>query len=194
MLFGNSLKKFDFALQYLSKKWKKPLVCVNWFLWKLRKLRFSAVFSASSLRKKISLPIPYGNVWFTVNFKKTSIHYINTWMVICRFQSFNVSHTATRLDSMAKPAFNALTKHAGVLRPRPALLFVPSRRQCRLTAIDLLTFAAADHQPARFLHVQAPSDLAPFLDKLNDSTLRVRFVFCDLLKFLCFAEQWTFLI
>lgn len=87
-------------------------------------------------------------------------------------QSFNVTHTATRLDTMAKPTYNALVKHAGVLRPKPALVFVPTRRQSRLTAIDLLTFAAADNNPNRFLHVKSVEDLEPFLNKLQDKTLR----------------------
>uniref|UniRef100_A0A673C395 U5 small nuclear ribonucleoprotein 200 kDa helicase n=1 Tax=Sphaeramia orbicularis TaxID=375764 RepID=A0A673C395_9TELE len=72
-------------------------------------------------------------------------------------QGFNVSHTQTRLLSMAKPVYHAIMKHSP---SKPAVVFVPSRRQTRLTAIDILTFCAAD------------KDLAPFLDKINDSTLK----------------------
>uniref|UniRef100_A0A672JNQ1 Activating signal cointegrator 1 complex subunit 3 n=1 Tax=Salarias fasciatus TaxID=181472 RepID=A0A672JNQ1_SALFA len=72
-------------------------------------------------------------------------------------QGFNVSHTQTRLLSMAKPVYHAIMKHSP---SKPAVVFVPSRRQTRLTAIDILTFCAAD------------KDLAPFLDKLNDPTLK----------------------
>uniref|UniRef100_A0A671XSJ2 U5 small nuclear ribonucleoprotein 200 kDa helicase n=1 Tax=Sparus aurata TaxID=8175 RepID=A0A671XSJ2_SPAAU len=73
-------------------------------------------------------------------------------------QGFNVSHTQTRLLSMAKPVYHAIMKHSP---SKPAVVFVPSRRQTRLTAIDILTFCAADVK-----------DLAPFLDKINDSTLK----------------------
>uniref|UniRef100_A0A674NY69 Activating signal cointegrator 1 complex subunit 3 n=1 Tax=Takifugu rubripes TaxID=31033 RepID=A0A674NY69_TAKRU len=73
-------------------------------------------------------------------------------------QGFNVSHTQTRLLSMAKPVYHAIMKHSP---SKPAVVFVPSRRQTRLTAIDILTFCAADVK-----------DLAPFLEKLNDSTLK----------------------
>lgn len=75
---------------------------------------------------------------------------------------------------MAKPTYTAIVKHAGVLRPKPALVFVPTRKQTRLTAIDLLTFASADNLPNRFLHVKT-EDLEPFLDKLQDKTLKVTF-------------------
>ncbi|XP_006806007.1 U5 small nuclear ribonucleoprotein 200 kDa helicase [Neolamprologus brichardi] len=83
-------------------------------------------------------------------------------------QGFNVSHTQTRLLSMAKPVYHAIMKHSP---SKPAVVFVPSRRQTRLTAIDILTFCAADVVPQRFLHC-AEKDLAPFLEKINDSTLK----------------------
>uniref|UniRef100_A0A915JEM5 Helicase ATP-binding domain-containing protein n=1 Tax=Romanomermis culicivorax TaxID=13658 RepID=A0A915JEM5_ROMCU len=86
-------------------------------------------------------------------------------------QSFNISHTASRLDAMAKPAYNAIVKHAGVLRPKPAVVFVPTRKQTLLTAIDLLSFASADNHPNRFLHVKSVEDLLPFSNKLQDKEL-----------------------
>lgn len=61
-------------------------------------------------------------------------------------QGFNVSHTQTRLLSMAKPVYHAIMKHSP---SKPAVVFVPSRRQTRLTAIDILTFCAADVVPQR---------------------------------------------
>jgi len=69
---------------------------------------------------------------------------------------------------MAKPTYNSILKHS----PRkPVIVFVPSRKQTRLTAIDLLTYAAADSQPDRFLHAE-PEDIATFLGKIADKTLR----------------------
>ena len=61
-------------------------------------------------------------------------------------QGFNVSHTQTRLLSMAKPVYHAIMKHSP---SKPAVVFVPSRRQTRLTAIDIRTFCAADVVPQR---------------------------------------------
>ena len=66
-------------------------------------------------------------------------------------QGFNMTHNASRIVSMAKPTYNSILKHS----PRkPVIVFVPSRKQTRLTAIDLLTYAAADNQPDRFLHAE----------------------------------------
>ncbi|TRZ02195.1 hypothetical protein DNTS_030428 [Danionella cerebrum] len=83
-------------------------------------------------------------------------------------QGFNVSHTQTRLLSMAKPVYHAIMKHSP---SKPVLVFVPSRRQTRLTAIDILTFCAADVIPQRFLH-STEKDLAPFMENLSDVTLK----------------------
>ena len=62
---------------------------------------------------------------------------------------FNLTHTASRLLGMARPTYNAITAHSP---KKPVIVFVPSRKQTRLTAIDLLTFAAADNTPECFLH------------------------------------------
>ncbi|XP_075249167.1 U5 small nuclear ribonucleoprotein 200 kDa helicase-like [Convolutriloba macropyga] len=83
-------------------------------------------------------------------------------------QGFNISHNASRLLAMSKPAYNAIIKHS----PRkPVLVFVPSRKQTKITAIDLLTYCAAELSPKRFLHC-AESDLKQYLDMVEDETLR----------------------
>uniref|UniRef100_A0AAY4EQY7 BRR2 homolog n=1 Tax=Denticeps clupeoides TaxID=299321 RepID=A0AAY4EQY7_9TELE len=69
-------------------------------------------------------------------------------------QGFNVSHTQTRLLSMAKPVYHAIMKHSP---SKPVVVFVPSRRQTRLTAIDILTFCAADVVPQRFTVLADPT-------------------------------------
>ena len=76
---------------------------------------------------------------------------------------------------MAKPTYQAILRHA----PRkPVVVFVPSRKQTRLTAIDILTFSAAEIQTesetprSRFLHVRE-EDITPFLDKIADKVIIV---------------------
>ncbi|NXH46527.1 U520 helicase, partial [Dicaeum eximium] len=83
-------------------------------------------------------------------------------------QGFNISHTQTRLLSMAKPVYHAIMKHSP---KKPVLVFVPSRKQTRLTAINILTTCASDIQRHRFLHC-AEKDLVPYLEKLSDPTLK----------------------
>lgn len=83
-------------------------------------------------------------------------------------QGFNITHNASRLIAMGKPVYNAILKHSP---HKPAIIFVPTRKQARLTAIDLLTFTAAESQPNRFFHAEE-EDIKPFLDRMSDKTLK----------------------
>lgn len=61
-------------------------------------------------------------------------------------QGFNITHTGSRLIAMVKPAYQAISRHA----PRkPVIAFVPSRKQSKITALDLLSFCGAENQPQR---------------------------------------------
>ena len=64
-------------------------------------------------------------------------------------QGYNVSHTPSRILAMAKPLYNAVNRYSP---KQPVLVFVPTRRQARLTAVDVLTFCTGEGQPQRFLH------------------------------------------
>ncbi|KAJ1446965.1 Sec63 Brl domain-containing protein [Pelagophyceae sp. CCMP2097] len=54
---------------------------------------------------------------------------------------FAGKHYCPRMATMNKPCYQALLEHAA---GRPALIFVASRRQTRLTALDLISIAASD--------------------------------------------------
>lgn len=66
-------------------------------------------------------------------------------------QSFDISSLEARMQAMARPAYTAVS--AAARDNKPTILFVPTRKQARLTALDLLTYAAADGQPKKFLQV-----------------------------------------
>uniref|UniRef100_A0A183BS22 Helicase ATP-binding domain-containing protein n=1 Tax=Globodera pallida TaxID=36090 RepID=A0A183BS22_GLOPA len=85
-----------------------------------------------------------------------------------RIDGFNLSHTPTRLAAMVRPVYSAVVRHGGRLEPKPVLVFVPTRRQTRSLAVDLLTYALADRQENRFCHISPEED--PFksiLERLN---------------------------
>eukprot|EP00298_Acanthocystis_sp_HF-20_P013056 c20188_g1_i1.p1 GENE.c20188_g1_i1~~c20188_g1_i1.p1 ORF type:complete len:1637 (-),score=765.18 c20188_g1_i1:25-4935(-) len=90
-------------------------------------------------------------------------------------QGFDIPHFASRMLAMAKPTYHAITTHTsspdlkgGV---KPAIIYVASRKFTKLTAADMLTFAASNGTPNRFLQCE-PSDIEPHLKKIRDSTLR----------------------
>ncbi|KAJ8969793.1 hypothetical protein NQ314_001578 [Rhamnusium bicolor] len=83
-------------------------------------------------------------------------------------QGINITHNASRLIAMAKPVYNAILRYSP---HKPAIVFVPTRKQARLTAIDLLTYAASEGQPNKFFHAEE-EDIKPFLDRMTDKTLK----------------------
>lgn len=62
------------------------------------------------------------------------------------FQGFNITHTASRLIAMTKPTYQSIVKHSP---KKPVIVFVPSRRQTKLAALDLLTFSGAENDAQR---------------------------------------------
>ncbi|OJJ46243.1 hypothetical protein ASPZODRAFT_16841 [Penicilliopsis zonata CBS 506.65] len=82
-------------------------------------------------------------------------------------QSFTIPHFPSLMLAMAKPAYHSILQ----LSPdKPALLFVPSRKQTRSTAMDLLAACAADDDEDRFLHADV-DELAPLLGRVQELTL-----------------------
>lgn len=82
-------------------------------------------------------------------------------------QGINITHTASRLAAMAKPTFDAITRHAP---SKPVIIFVPSRKQARITAINILTSVSASRHKMGFLNV-SETDIKPHLANITDQTL-----------------------
>jgi activating signal cointegrator complex subunit 3 len=81
---------------------------------------------------------------------------------------FRGKHYCPRMATMNKPAFNAIKTYSPT---KPALIFVSSRRQTRLTAIDLIACCASDDDPRIFLHM-TDYELEATLVKVKDATLK----------------------
>ncbi|KAJ9194493.1 hypothetical protein DTO164E3_4179 [Paecilomyces variotii] len=82
-------------------------------------------------------------------------------------QSFNIPHFPSLMLAMAKPAYASILQ----LSPdKPALVFVPNRKQTRATAVDLLAACASDDNEDRFLHADV-NELAPLLNRIHEQAL-----------------------
>ncbi|KAI8927207.1 Sec63 Brl domain-containing protein [Entophlyctis helioformis] len=82
-------------------------------------------------------------------------------------QGYNIPHFPSLMLAMAKPTFHAISSLA---EGQPAIVFVPSRKQSRLTAVELLTFCQAEDKPKQFLHC-SDEDILPYLGRLSDKAL-----------------------
>lgn len=77
------------------------------------------------------------------------------------------------MKTMNKPAFMAIKQH---LPTKPVLIFVASRRQTRLTALDLIHLCGMEANPRRFLNMD-DFELQDILKRVKDDTLRLSLQF-----------------
>uniref|UniRef100_A0A7S3G5F7 RNA helicase n=1 Tax=Palpitomonas bilix TaxID=652834 RepID=A0A7S3G5F7_9EUKA len=83
-------------------------------------------------------------------------------------QGFPGKHYCPRMASMNKPAYASIVTHSP---SKPVLVFVSSRRQTRLTAMDLMQLCEQDGAGSRFLRMSS-EELAPLLDSVRDTSLQ----------------------
>eukprot|EP00055_Hartaetosiga_balthica_P010039 m.41520 g.41520 ORF g.41520 m.41520 type:complete len:2056 (-) comp7002_c0_seq1:116-6283(-) len=86
-------------------------------------------------------------------------------------QGFPGKHYCPRMATMNKPAYAAIRTHS----PRkPVLIFVSSRRQTRLTALDLISFCVTDDMPKQFLgdDLRDGDALDHILNSIKDPNLK----------------------
>ena len=89
-------------------------------------------------------------------------------------QGFPGKHYCPRMATMNKPTYAAIAEHSP---DKPALVFVSSRRQTRLTALELISLCATDENPRRFLHMDPEVCEALVEGRVKDAALRHTLVF-----------------
>ncbi|KHJ35518.1 putative activating signal cointegrator 1 complex subunit 3 [Erysiphe necator] len=77
------------------------------------------------------------------------------------------------MKSMNRPTFLAIKTHSP---EKPTIVFVPSRRQTRLTAKDLVNLCAMEDDPRRFLNM-SEDDLQMNLSRIKDDALKESLTF-----------------
>jgi pre-mRNA-splicing helicase BRR2 len=93
---------------------------------------------------------------------------VRPWPLEIYFQSFDQSNFASRLMSMAKPVYNAVTRH---IDGKSAIVYVPSRRQAQLTAIDLMTYHDSQGGES-FLDSGAKSEVSEIASSIREPALQ----------------------
>lgn len=83
-------------------------------------------------------------------------------------QGFTISHTDSRLAAMARPVYNAIVQHT---TKEPVLVFVASLQQTRLTAANLVMYAASEGRAQQFVHC-SEEDLNTYLEKISNAALK----------------------
>ncbi|XP_069462625.1 activating signal cointegrator 1 complex subunit 3 [Ambystoma mexicanum] len=88
-------------------------------------------------------------------------------------QGFPGQHYCPRMASMNKPSFQAIRSHSPA---KPVLIFVSSRRQTRLTALELIAFLATEDDPKQWLNMDE-REMNDIIVTLRDSNLKLTLAF-----------------
>ena len=82
-------------------------------------------------------------------------------------QSFTIPHFPSLMLAMARPTYISILQ----LSPdKPAIVFVPTRKQARATSADLMASCEADDNEDRFLNANV-EEIQPLLDRVQERAL-----------------------
>ncbi|KAK9927935.1 hypothetical protein M0R45_025095 [Rubus argutus] len=84
-------------------------------------------------------------------------------------QGVDLANFEARMQAMAKPTYTAIVQHAK--NGKPALVYVPTRKHSRLTALDLMTYSDADSGGRPPFLLRSPEEIEPFIEKISDEIL-----------------------
>lgn len=86
---------------------------------------------------------------------------------------FPGKHYCPRMATMNRPTFQAIRQHSPA---QPALIFVSSRRQTRLTALDLIAYLAGEDDPKQWLHT-SEQEMEQIVGSVKDPNLKLTLAF-----------------
>ncbi|XP_075226483.1 activating signal cointegrator 1 complex subunit obelus isoform X4 [Lycorma delicatula] len=86
---------------------------------------------------------------------------------------FPGKHYCPRMATMNRPTFQAIRQHSPA---QPVLIFVSSRRQTRLTALDLIAFLAGEEEPKQWLHTNE-QEMEQIVGSVKDPNLKLTLAF-----------------
>ena len=86
-----------------------------------------------------------------------------------QINGFDINSQEARMQAMARPAYRAISRDDNA--KHPSIIFVPTRKHAKKTALDILTFAAGENDAEKF-RAASDEDLRPFLDAINDAALK----------------------
>jgi pre-mRNA-splicing helicase BRR2 len=84
-------------------------------------------------------------------------------------QGVDIANFEARMQAMAKPTYNAITQHAK--HGKPALVFVPTLKHARFTALDLCAYSGAEGCGTPFL-LGSEDDMDTLTRGISEETLK----------------------
>ncbi|KAF5753328.1 putative RNA helicase [Helianthus annuus] len=91
--------------------------------------------------------------------------------------SIDIANFEARMQAMSKPTYTAVVQHAK--NKKPAIVFVPTRKHTRMTAVDLMTYSiaeskypGAENRDTPLFLLQAEAELGPFIERIREPMLK----------------------
>ncbi|EOA39471.1 hypothetical protein CARUB_v10008066mg [Capsella rubella] len=85
-------------------------------------------------------------------------------------QGVDISSFEARMQAMTKPTYTAIVQHAK--NKKPAIVFVPTRKHVRLTAVDLMAYSHMDNPQSPDFLLGNMEELDPFVRQIREETLK----------------------
>ncbi|KAK3020100.1 hypothetical protein RJ639_003724 [Escallonia herrerae] len=85
-------------------------------------------------------------------------------------QGIDIANFEARMQAMSKPTYTSIVQHAK--NGKPAIVFVPTRKHARLTAVDLMTYSSVDSGEKPLFLLHSSEVLEPFIAKVEEHMLR----------------------
>ncbi|CAN4101060.1 unnamed protein product [Withania somnifera] len=85
-------------------------------------------------------------------------------------QGVDIANFEARMQAMTKPTYTAIVQHAR--KGKPAIVYVPTRKHARLTAVDLMTYSSMDSEEIPIFLLRSAEELGPFVDRINEPMLQ----------------------
>ncbi|KAL8464183.1 hypothetical protein ACS0TY_033921 [Phlomoides rotata] len=86
-------------------------------------------------------------------------------------QGIDIANFEARMQAMSKPTYTAIVQHAK--NGKPAIVFVPTRKHARLTAVDLMTYSSVDNERKPLFLLRSAEELEPFVANIKEPMLKV---------------------
>nr|GMD45178.1 DExH-box ATP-dependent RNA helicase DExH12-like [Ipomoea batatas] len=85
-------------------------------------------------------------------------------------KSIDIANFEARMQAMTKPTYTAIVQHAK--SGKPAIVYVPTRKHARLTAVDLMTYSSLDIGERPMFLSESANELEPFIEGIKEPTLK----------------------
>nr|GLL27460.1 DExH-box ATP-dependent RNA helicase DExH12-like [Ipomoea trifida] len=85
-------------------------------------------------------------------------------------QGVDIANFEARMQAMTKPTYTAIVQHAK--NGKPAIVYVPTRKHARLTAVDLMTYSSVDSGERPMFLSQSPNEVEPFVESIKEPMLK----------------------